>query len=281
LRKIDSFLSTIYANFGENVRRVMRSLLDWPVPISFSVASAITTFFALAGLYLVRKKYTAEVLKENHEVAAIIFNAFGLFYGVMVAFVVFVTWSGYSDATKNLQMEANEVADIFHSTEAFPESVRRTIRQRLMDYATSVYNDELKRMAQGEIELHSSRAMPTLLTAFYQIDEKSIPNRELYAETLQRLNSLAEYRRLRIFAAADMVPSAVWFVLLVGGFFAVSYTCFFGMKNITAQYLITTTLTVTITLILFLIYVLDHPFIGTSKVSAEPLKEVMEIMQKG
>lgn len=72
----------------------MQFLLDWPVPISFLTVSAITTCFALAGLYLVRKKYPAEVLKENHEVAAIIFNAFGLFYGVMVAFVVFITWSG-------------------------------------------------------------------------------------------------------------------------------------------------------------------------------------------
>jgi hypothetical protein len=242
--------------------------------------SVVTTSFALAGLYLVRKKYPAEVLKENHEVAAIIFNAFGLFYGVMLAFVVFVTWSGYDEATKNLQMEANEVADIFHSTEAFPDSVRRVIRQGLLDYTASVYNDELKRMSQGEIGLHSSKAMARLLTAFYQLDEKSIPNRELYAETLKRLNNLAEYRRLRIFAGNDTVPLAVWFVLLVGAAFAVSYTCFFGMKNIKAQYLITTTLTVTITLILFLIYVLDHPFTGTSKVSAEPLKEVTAVMQE-
>jgi len=197
-----------------------------------------------------------------------------------VAFVVFITWSGYSDATKNLQMEANEVADIFHSTQAFPEPARKVIRQGLTDYSSTVYNDELKRMSQGEIELHYSKAMPMLLTAFYQMDEKSIPNRELYAETLKRLNNLAEYRRLRIFAGADMVPTAVWFVLLVGGLFAVSYTCFFGMKNIKAQYLLTTTLTVMITQILFLIYVLDHPFAGTSKVSAEPLKEVMAIMQK-
>ena len=76
---------------------------------------------ALAGLYLVRRKYPAEVLKENHEVAAIIFNAFGLFYGVMLAFVVFVTWSGYSDATKDLQMEASEADDLFHIAQAFPE----------------------------------------------------------------------------------------------------------------------------------------------------------------
>jgi hypothetical protein len=34
-------------------------------------------------------------------------------------------------------------------------------------------------------------------------------------------------------------------------------------------------------MILFLIYVLDHPFTGTNKISAEPLKQVMEVMQKG
>jgi len=258
----------------------MQFLLNWPAWLSFLVVSAVTTLTAVGGLQLVRKKYPAEVLKENHEVAAIIFNAFGLFYGVMVAFVVFVTWSGYDEATKNLQMEANEVDDIFHITQALPDPARTVIRQGLMDYLVSVYNDELKRMSQGEISLHSNPAMARLMTVVYQMDEKSIPNRELYAETLKRLNNLAQDRRLRIFAGNNTVPSVVWLVLLVGGLFTVSYTWLFGMKNIKAQYMIATTLTVTITLILFLIYVLDHPFTGTSKVSDEPLREVMAILQK-
>src|SRR5213595_957409 len=133
----------------------MRFLLELPPPVSFFIVSAVTTGVALFGLYLVRRTYPADVLKENHEVAAIIFNAFGLFYGVMVAFVVFVTWSGYSDGTKNLEMEANEVDDIFHSAQALPEPSRSVIRQGLMDYTVSVY-DELKRMQQGEIALHST-----------------------------------------------------------------------------------------------------------------------------
>jgi hypothetical protein len=255
-------------------------LLNLPPPLSFFVVSAITTSLALAGLYLVRRKYSAEVLKENHEVAAIIFNAFGLFYGVLLAFVVFVTWSGYDDATKNLQLEANEAADIYHITSVFPDPAGEMIRQTLMDYVTSVYNDELKRMSQDQVSLHSSPEMKKLLTIFYQVDEKSVPNSEIYAEALKRLNDLAQYRRLRIFAGNNTVPPVIWLVLLVGGGITVSYTFFFGMKNIKAQYLLTATLTVTITLILFLIYVLDHPFTGTSKVSVEPLKQVMEILQK-
>lgn len=259
----------------------MQFLLNLPTAFSFLIVSALTSAVALAGLLLVRKRYSAEELKENHEVAAIIFNAFGLFYGVMVAFVVFVTWSGYDDATKNLQMEASEALDIFNSAKGFPDPGNKIIQQGLRDYVTSVYNDEMKRMAQGEISLHSGGAHGSLTPLFYQMDEKSIPNRELYAESLRRLNNLAQYRRLRIFAGNNTVPSVIWLVLLVGGVITVVYTFFFGMKNLKTQYMITIALTVTITLILFLIYILDHPFTGTSKVSTEPLKEVMEIMQKG
>jgi Na+/proline symporter len=257
----------------------MQYLLYLPPPISFFIVSAITTFFALVGMHLVRKKYSAEVLKENHEVAAIIFNAFGLFYGVMVAFVVFVTWSGYSDATKNLQLEASQALDIFHSTEGFPVPANKIIQQALRDYLASVYNDELQRMSQGDMIIYSGGAHANLRILFSQMDANSIPNRELYAESLRCLNNLAQYRRLRIFAGNNTVPPVIWLVLLVGGLFAVSYTFFFGMKNIKAQYLLTTTLTVMISSILFLIYVLDHPFTGTSRVSIEPLRQVIAQMQ--
>jgi Na+/proline symporter len=268
----------VHIDFSQSTP-VMHALLYLPPAISFLIVSVATTSFALLGLYLVRRKYSAEVLRENHEVAAIIFNAFGLFYGVMVAFVVFVTWGGYSDATKNLQMEASEALDIFHSAQAFPDPTNRVIQQALRDYVASVYNDELQRMSRREISVHSGGAHANLRILFSQMDANSIPNRELYAETLHCLNNLAQYRRLRIFAGNNTVPPVIWLVLLVGGLFTVLYTFFFGMKNIRAQYLMTTSLTVTITLILFLIYVLDHPFTGTSKVSVEPLRQVLEQMQ--
>jgi hypothetical protein len=138
-------------------------------------------------------------------------------------------------------------------------------------------------MSTGEVSLYSSSSgisLRKLITFFYTLDEKSARNREMYAETLRQLNRLAEYRRLRIFAGNDTVPSSVWLVLLIGGVITVSYTYFFGMKNIRAQYLMTAALTVTITMILVLIYILDHPFTGANRVSAKPLQEVIETMQK-
>src|SRR5437764_4414052 len=167
----------------------MRFLLELPLPVSFLIVAAIPAFFALVGLYFVRRKYSAEVLKENHEVAAIIFNAFGLFYGVMVAFVVFVTWNGYDEATKNLQLEASEALDIFHSAEAFPDSPRKIIQQGVRDYLAGVYNDEVPKMATGDLSVYSGGAHTPLRLLFSQIDAASIPNRELYGESLRCLNN--------------------------------------------------------------------------------------------
>src|SRR5438552_13334889 len=183
----------------------MQFLLHLPIAFSCLTVSALTSAVALAGLHLVRRKYSAEVLKENHEVGAIIFNAFGLLYGVMVAFVVFVTWSGYDDATKNLQMESSEALDIFHSAESFPDPAKKIIQQALQDYLAAVYNDEVQGMAEGEISLNARGAHANLRTLFSQMDTTSIPNRELYADSLRCLNNLAQYRRLRIFAGNDTI----------------------------------------------------------------------------
>src|SRR2546427_10945042 len=146
----------------------MQFLLELPPPVSFFIVSAATTFFSLGGLYLVRTKYPAEVLKENHEVAAIIFNAFGLFYGVLVAFVVFVTWNGYDEATKNLQLEASEALDIFHTADAFPDSSKKVIQQGVRDYLAAVYNDEIPKMSDGDLSVYSGGAHTPLRVLFSQ-----------------------------------------------------------------------------------------------------------------
>src|SRR6266404_8299540 len=148
----------------------MQLILYLPVAVSFLIVSALTTLVALAGLRFVRKAYPAEVLKENHEVAAIIFNAFGLLYGVVVAFVVFVTWSGYDDAARNLQMEASDTLDLFYSAKALPEPTSKLIQQGLMDYVDSVDSDEVNRMSTEEISIYSANPLRKLLDMFNRMD---------------------------------------------------------------------------------------------------------------
>ncbi len=167
-------------------------ILHLPSALSFFLVGALAIGFSLLGLYFVRRRYSIASLKENHEVAAIIFNAFGWLYAVMVAFAVFVTWNGYTDASKNLQLEANSALDVFYSAEAFPPAVAAPIRENMIDYLRAVDEDELARMGTGNIVLRSASSLRNLIRLFNGMDEKAAPNRELYAETLQRLDSLAD-----------------------------------------------------------------------------------------
>lgn len=259
----------------------MSFLLDLPSGLSFLIVCTFSVIIALLGLNVIRRRFPPEALRDNHEVAAIFFSIFGLLYAVVVAFVVFVTWNGYDEATKNLQMEANESIDLFYGARGFPDSTRKLIQAELIDYTNSVYNDELKKLAVGELGLYSTGALRKLLNVFNTMDERSRANRELYAESLKRVNNLAEYRRLRIFAGDDTIPGVIWIVLLTGAVLTITYSYFFGAKNKNSQYLMTSVLTITITMILFLIYVLDHPFTGSSSVSTAPIKQVIEIMARG
>jgi hypothetical protein len=258
----------------------MYFLLELPAWLSFIIICAVTVSISLTGLYLVRRKYTHEKLKENHDVAAIIFNAFGLLYAVVVAFVVFVTWNGYDDATKNMQMEANKVADLYFDSRVYPDEIGNNIRHALKNYADVIINDEWHSMSEGRPSLAAEDAMRTIEKTFQSIDVVKLQNTPYYTESLRRVNELAEFRRLRIFAGNNFVPDVIWMVLFIGAAITISYTYFFGMKNKLPQFAMTAALTITITLILYLIFILDHPFTGTTSISIVPFKDIMAIMMR-
>jgi hypothetical protein len=258
----------------------MSFLLELPFILSFLLVCAVSVTAANLGLAVVRKYTDIDILKEHHDVAAIIFNAFGILYAVVVAFVVFVTWSHYDDANKNIQFESSEAIDIFQNAGAFPDAARDSIRKALLDYTTTLYNDDWIAMAKGSTSNKSYDAIRRLMNIYLTIDLKTMNNVSVYEESFKRLNDLAQYRRLRNFSAGDSVPNVIWVLLLVGAFIMITYTYFFGVKRALPQYLMTSALSITLTLILYLIFTLDHPFAGSNSISNEPVKRVMNIMQR-
>ena len=258
----------------------MHFLLRLPTAVAFFVVAAVAIFIALSGLSLVRRRYSPETLKENHEVAAIMFGAFGWFYAVMVAFAVFVTWTGYDEANKNLQLEVSSALDVFYSSSAFPAPLAGTIRQGMIDYIRVIDEDELKQMSTESLSFHSMTSLRNLMTLAGDVDPSALRNKDLYSEALQKLDGLAQYRRLRIFSGSNTVPPVLWLVLLCGAIITVACTYFFGMRHSYVQHAMTAALTLMLSLVLFLIYVLVHPFTGTNRISDAPLKEAIGIMRE-
>lgn len=193
---------------------------------------------------------------------------------------VFVTWTGYDAANRNMQLEASQALDIFSASDAFVEPIRTKVRACVIDYIESVRNDELPRMASEHMALYTMPSLRHLDQLLSAPDFHVVRNTELYATSLRRLDDLKDYRRLRIFSGRNDVPSLIWLVLLLGGVIMIANTYFFAMRRVRVQALLIATLNITLTLVLFLIFVLNHPFTGMSRASDEPLRQVLEVMKE-
>ena len=259
----------------------MEFILDWHPAIALTFLSSITVLISYLGLKIVRKFYTEDVLKQNHEVGGFIFNAFGIIYAVLVAFVVFATWEEYDNSKKNVEIESIELADIYHNSKALPEQYRQQVISLLNTYTESVINEEWQRMEQGEASERSIESFNKLWTFFATIDRSLLKNEIAYQETLKHMNDAGESRRMRIFDSTNNIPGIIWVVLLFGAVVTVIYTYFFFAKNMRHQFVMTSALTVLNTLILYMILLLDNPFLGYMKVDNKPFEYVLQLLKNG
>ncbi len=255
----------------------MKSLLYLSVPVSTLIVAIVCIVLSLVGLKIVRKKISRERLAENHEVAGFIFNAFGLVYAVLLAFVVFANWSNYDNSKKNIEKEANKLYDIFIDAQGFPDSSKKNIQGAVIDYTNKVVKYEWNTMEEGEFSDTARESFERLWEIFLSIDPNKLPNQYAYQESFKVFNELSEYRRLRIFDVNDTTPALIWVIVIIGAIISVGYTYFFGSRNMKAQYVMTSALALTNSLILYLIYVLDHPFTGYNKIPPEAFNDIIKI----
>jgi hypothetical protein len=97
----------------------------------------------------------------------------------------------------------------------------------------------------------------------------------LTSEIFTQLDTITQARRSRIVAAEGAVPEILWIVLFVGAVVTISFTFFFGTRNLRAQMLMTALLSVLIFSELLIAVVLDRPFSGTVKVGPDAIKDVL------
>lgn len=254
----------------------MQFLLEFHPLLSFLIVAGFSILVGLLGLAFVRKRFPVEQLKGHHEVGGIIFNAFGVIYAVLIAFVVFAAWSSYDGTSKNLELEVNKLASLFMDAGAFKEPTKRHVQETVASYAQSVVDLEWPLLAKRAHSADEVREkLDAIWHAYVDVEMDQVRNPQMYQEALQQLNAMAEFRRLRIFASRENTPAIIWIVLIAGGLISVAYILFFGMERKRAQKFMISVYTIMNSMVLYLIFVLDHPFVGYNAISNEPFKAVL------
>ena len=232
-----------------------------------------SSLLSVLGLVLIRRRVDREFLETHHEVAGVFFTTYGTLYAVLLAFAVFVVWVDFKDAESNLELESNQMADLYRMAQAFPEQFRTPIQDALLGYLTSVLEDEFPAMAEGHESPRTFQALQNVWSVYRAGGPTDSNSQVFYEKSIERLNQLGNYRRLRILKSQGTVPTILWYLLGTGAVLLVGFTYFFGL-NLRSQALMTAALAGFLAFSLYLIYSLNLPFAGIARVSPEALQEL-------
>jgi hypothetical protein len=229
---------------------------------------------AIAGLFLVRRIADPLALKENNEVAGFIYAVIGVVYAVILAFMVVAVWEHYSEAERNVEIEAAYLSELLYQSKYYPDPARNNLREGILVYVQAVVDDEWISMAQSRESQRAWTAVQVLIDRYNEFRPQTPYEIAIYNESLVKLREIGKYRNLRLYSSHGGLPAVMWLLLIAGGAIIVGVCYIFGMKNAWAHFLIVSSLAGLIAFCLFLIVSMDRPFKGAMRVEPTAFKEL-------
>jgi ABC-type multidrug transport system fused ATPase/permease subunit len=249
-----------------------------PLWVMGIIITAVAELYAVGLMLMSRYVYGVSRLSLNNEVAGFKFAVVGVFYAVMLAFVVIAVWEDYRDTQTAVRNEAKAAVDLYRATFALPEKGGEDIRRHLITYIADVPEHEWLSMAIGEPSETVTKDLNELSEAIFDVRPEEQKELDVYQHALSLLTVMTDARAERLDSSNGSVPAILWFVLIVGGAITLGYPAFFASSNLVAQILMTASLAALVALSLLLGLAFDFPFTGDPHISAEPFERALEQM---
>jgi hypothetical protein len=258
----------------------MRIFLELPFIVSIIIFSAISITVFFIAEKLIRKNISHDALIENHEVGGFLYNAVCVIYAVLMAFVVFAIWSNNDTTNSRIEGEANNLLNLYYDASAYPDSLKTEIQSAIREYVKRVVYDEWPLLAYGKTDSLAQKSFVKLNRIYLSIKSDQVSNNEVLAQSMKNMHELRDFRRHRILSSKQDMPDILWLVLILSSVVLIAFTFFFSTKNKWHLHVMTAFLVFVCVLVLYLIYVLDHPFIGSDAIKPEAFQPLINIINR-
>ena len=267
------------ANKKAGARALMNFITSLPLWALFLLL-LLFTGVAMLGPVLIRRRITFDRLRVNNEVAGFKFATIGVLYAVLLGFVVIIAWERFHEAERALAAEGGAAVTVYRLAGGLNEPLTTAIRNHIKDYLKSVNEDEWPAMAAGRWSTVTTDKLNALYEEVVHFRPADLHEFGLQQDLMRELDKVGEARRERLIAAEGTVPTAIWFVLFFGAFLTIGFTFFFATQNEITQAMMTGVLSALILSAILVVIAVDRPFTGAVAVHSEPIRWVLEDMQR-
>jgi hypothetical protein len=258
----------------------MRIFLQLPFIVSVLILSVISISVFLAAERLTRNRIKHDLLMENHAVSGFIYNAVNVIYAVLIAFVVFVIWSNLEKTNSKIEGEANNLLNIYYDAAIYPDSIKKEIQTTIREYVKRVTNEEWASLAEGKPDSLATRQFIKLNRIFLSTKAGDVANSEVLSQSIENMHDVREFRRHRILSSKQNMPDILWLVLILSTVIIVAFTFFFSVKHVLQNNVMISFLIFVSVLVLYLIYVLDHPYVGVDAIKPQAFQPLIDIINR-
>jgi hypothetical protein len=250
---------------------VSHFLASLPLWLAAILVVVLPTAAAMTGPVLIRRRFSLERLTTNNEIAGFKFATVGVIYAVLLAFAVIVVWERFSSAEAAVIQEAGAAVTLYRLAAA-PDPAAATMRGALDRYLEAAIAKDWPQMSAAKSSPEATQALDELYAATLSEAQDGTRPPAVLVAMFHQLDLVTEARRTRLQLAHGIVPTMLWTVLILGGVLTVSFTFFFGTRNLEAQVLMTGVLALIVFMGLLVIVSLNHPFTGAVHIDSEALQ---------
>lgn len=255
-------------------------LLQMPAPILGVLWVTLFVGLSVGGLVLFRKLVSHNRFEGSNAVSGSVFQLAGVLYAVLVAFLVVVVWEQFGDAEDASGLEAAAIGDLLRDSEALPVESRDLIQQSLIAYTRNVIDEEFPRMREGERIEDQSAELYAVWESYKMVQPETRNEIAFFDHAIGRLNDLSADRKLRVSTADASVPTPLWILLLGGGGVVMGFTFLFGTRDLLVHALAVGLTSALLAFVMYLIFLLEHPYVGELSVQPTPYVDVLEVWDR-
>jgi hypothetical protein len=242
--------------------------MSWTLLFILFVAGSIA--FAIAGVFIGRKVLHHHVKEGHNDVMVPLFLTAGVIYAVLLAFMVIAMWESYDAAKANVAQEASLLVPMYRQSQAMAPEKGAQMRHLIREYAEGVAKgwENFRHTGKGSA---NARYNANKIVAVFTSMEPATKSREIVtAQFLTTFSEMLLARNKRILQASESLSWIMWVAVIGGAMVTVGMTFVLYMDHPMPQYVMTCVLSTAIGLLLFLMVVLNRPFLGPLGIEPEP-----------
>jgi hypothetical protein len=230
-----------------------------------------------AVFWIFQKLFPGSLFGEDSQYAGYIYNAMGVVYSLVFAFVTVLVWQNYNGVSDAVAKEASTLNSMYRLFSAFPPEVERSGRDALRTYTNTVIKDEWPLLSKDQLSIKAYQELLKIGDIVIHIQPQNVGQSNAHQQMMRLTLEAAELRRSRIYNARFALAPPAWLGLISSSLIFLFFSCLFKMQSVKIHLILILFLGLTIVGVLYFLVLYIHPFLGPMAIGPDPFVNLLKV----